>query len=226
MIKHYKTLEQNTPEWLQARCGVLTASVVKDLLTKTFAISKGKMVDTLACNLASQRITKRVEENFQTYDMKRGHIEEELALEAYGPVDRCGFITNDYLGFTLGFSPDGLLGDNGMVEVKSRKQKFQVETFCAGEVPSEYMIQCQTGMLVAELDFCDFIQFSNGMPLFVKRVEPIAKIRAVIIEAAKAFEVKVQGLVDDFSSRTKDSILTEWVDHDCDVPEFTVEGEF
>jgi len=213
----YKELQQNTPEWLQARCGVLTASVMKELLTKTFAPSKGKMVDTLAHKLASQRITQRVEENFMTFDMKRGHIEEELAIEAYpNPVQ------------SVGFSPDGLVGDNGAIEVKSRKQHFQTETFCAGEVPSEYVIQCQTGLIVGELEWLDFIQFSNGMPLFVKRVYPIAELVETIKKVSQAFEEKVVGIVETFFDRTKDSILTEWVEHNYEVGEtvFSKEGEF
>ena len=225
----YKELQQNTPEWLQARCGVLTASVVKELLTKTFAPSKGKMVETLAHKLASQRITQRVEENFMTYDMKRGHIEEELAIEAYPhDVERVGFITNDCYGFTLGYSPDGLVGENGAIEVKSRKQHFQTETFCNGEVPSEYMIQCQTGMIVGELEWLDFIQFSNGMPLFVKRVYPIPELVETIKKVSQAFEEKVVGIVETFFDRTKDSIITEWVEHNYEVGEtvFSEEGEF
>ena len=225
----YKELQQNTPEWLQARCGVLTASVMKELLTKTFAPSKGKMVDTLAHKLASQRITQRVEENFMTYDMKRGHIEEELAIEAYPHnVESVGFITNDCYGFTLGYSPDGLVGENGAIEVKSRKQHFQTETFCAGEVPSEYMIQCQTGMIVGELEWLDFIQFSNGMPLFVKRVEPIPELIETIKKVSQAFELKVVGIVETFFDRTKDSIITEWVEHNYEAGEtvFSEEGEF
>ncbi len=65
--------------------------------------------------------------------MLRGHGDEQEALRLYGlhyaPIEQVGFITNDMFGFTLGYSPDALVGDDGTVEVKSRRQRFQVETF-------------------------------------------------------------------------------------------------
>jgi len=217
MIKYYDDLSQGTDEWLNARLGILTASRTKDLLTKTLSISKAKTIDTFACELASQRITGRIEEMPTSWHMERGHIEEGLAIDAYSSqgvtVKECGFITNDNYGFMLGFSPDGLIGNDGFIEIKSRMPKFQIETVCADEVPIEYMAQIQTGFLVCERKWCDFIQFSNGLPLYIKRVLPDDDLMDMIQVVSKSFNKKIDLLVEEFNERTADSIKTEYVDH-------------
>jgi hypothetical protein len=106
-----------------------------------------------------------------------------------------GFITNDRWGFTLGYSPDGLVGDDGLIECKSRRQKFQAQTIiehvAAGTIPSEYVLQCQTGLLVAERDWIDLISYCGGMPMAVIRVFPDDEIQAAILEAAESFEATI-----------------------------------
>jgi predicted phage-related endonuclease len=127
--------------------------------------------------------------------MLRGHEDEVeariLYAQRYAPVADMGFITNDAWGFTLGCSPDGLVGDDGMIECKSRRQKFQVETIINGEMPADYLIQVQTAMLVTGRQWCDFVSYSGGLPMVTIRVLPDAAVQAAIIKAATEFEARL-----------------------------------
>ena len=199
MITHYPDLLQGSSEWLNARCGLLTASEMKEIITpSTLAPKSKKNPDELiehAWELLSQRITGYVEPQYISDDMLRGKVDElearMLYSQHYAPVTDMGFIVNDTWGFKIGYSPDGLVGDDGLIECKSRRQKFQVETIISGEMPDDYRIQVQTGMLVTGRAWCDFVSYSAGLPMFVKRVFADADIQAKIIEAATVFEAKV-----------------------------------
>ena len=127
--------------------------------------------------------------------MLRGWADEITARDLYAqhhaPVQEVGFVTNDEWGFTIGYSPDGLVGDDGLIEVKSRRQKYQVQTIATGEVPEEYALQLQTGLLVTERKWIDFISYSGGLPMFVQRVLPDKIMQEAIIAAATDFEMKI-----------------------------------
>lgn len=202
MIIH-EGFEQGDLAWLQARCGLLTASEVKLIVTPTLKLASNDAERKHIYELAAQRITNHVEPVFESFDMIRGKNDELEArqryAECYGPVREVGFITNDKWGFTLGYSPDGLVGDDGAIECKSRKQKYQVQTVVehalTGAVPAEFVMQLQTGMLVAELDWIDFVSFSEKLPMAVMRVHPDDKIQAAILEAAQAAEAKIAHII-------------------------------
>jgi len=189
-------VEQNTDEWLQLRLGIITASNVNKIVTATGKPAKNESMRQYAAQLAAQRITKRIEDNFQTWDTLRGHLQEDIARDYYSdnyaPVEKCGFITNDSLGFTIGCSPDGLVDCDGGIEIKSRLAKFQVETIVADEVPREFVNQVQTFLLVSGRDWCDFVQYSNGMPLYVKRVTVDPVRREAIVNAMMEFEEEIE----------------------------------
>jgi hypothetical protein len=147
--------------------------------------------------LLAQRITGYVEPHYISDDMLRGQEDEILARAAYSehyaPVEEIGFITNDRYGFTLGYSPDGrVIGANAGIEGKSRRQKYQVQTLIEhvlqGTIPDDYVIQIQTGLIVAEWDWIDFISYSGGLHMPVIRVYPDPVIADAIINAAGEFE--------------------------------------
>lgn len=199
MIRTYSDLVQGSDEWLAARCGILTASEVKLILTPSLKPAANDKERAHLYELLAQRITGHVEPHFVTDDMLRGHEDEIeariLYAERYAPVQEAGFITNDEWGFTLGYSPDGLVGEDGLIECKSRRQKFQVETILGaasrGAIPQDYVLQVQTGLLVSGRKWCDFISYSGGLPMVTVRVYPDAAIQAAIIEAATAFEARL-----------------------------------
>lgn len=184
--------EQGSDEWHAARCGLLTASEMKLILTPTLKIANNDKTRAHLYELLAQRITGYTEPHYISDDMLRGHADEldarEIYDDAYAPVNEVGFVTNDKWGFTLGYSPDGLVGDDGLIEIKSRRQKYQVQTILDNSLPDEYALQVQTGLLVTERKWCDFITYSAGLPMFTLRVYPDAAIQAAIIDAATKFE--------------------------------------
>lgn len=198
-ITYYPELVQGGDEWLQARCGLLTASEMKLVLTPSLKVADNDKVRSHVYELLAQRITRYVEPHYVGDDMLRG-MEDEieariLYAERYAPVEEMGFITNDRWGFTLGYSPDGLVGDDGAIECKSRRQKFQFETIIecveAQRPPADYILQLQTGLMVSERKWIDFVSYSGGIHMITIRVYPDGVIQDAIIDAATKFEGKI-----------------------------------
>ena len=202
-MKIYTEIEQGTPEWLDLRKGIITSTVVKSLITPTFKLAENDKTRKAIWKLASERITNHLEDGFYSSDMERGHFEEPLARDLYGGAVEVGFITNKIGGVTVGYSPDGLVGENGLIEIKSAKQSIQVERIVSGIVPVEHLPQIHYGMLVSERDWCDFISYSNGMPMQVIRVEKDLKIQNVLIEAVQIAETKIQNVIAEFNEKSK-----------------------
>jgi hypothetical protein len=231
-IVFHAEYEQGSEAWLQARCGLITASETKLVISpppkpETRIKKNGDpyaqrewviAADDDACRkhlykLAAQRITKFVEPVFQSFDMIRGQNDEvearALYAERHGPVREVGFITNDRWGFKLGYSPDGLPEDEsegrGGIEIKSRKQQYQVQTVVEyaadGTIPAEFIMQLQTGILVAELDWIDFVSFSEKLPMAVIRVYPDPVIQAAIIEAAGVAEARIAKIISTYQEQ-------------------------
>ena len=192
-ITYHNDLIQGSDEWHAARCGLLTASEVKLILTPTLKVANNDKTRAHVWELLAQRLTRYVEPSYIGDAMLRGWRDEILARDLYSqhyaPVTEVGFITNDHWGFTLGYSPDGLVGNDGLIECKSRAQKFQIQTIAEDEVPGEFMLQLQTGLLVTGRKWVDFISYSGGLPMFVKRVLPDRFMQEAIIDAATAFEL-------------------------------------
>lgn len=206
-ITYHNDLLQGSDEWLAARCGLLTASEMKHIITpaKLQYASNDKERSHLY-ELVAQRITGFVEPSYIGDDMIRGMADEQEAkqkyAEKYAPVTDCGFITNDKWGFTLGCSPDGLVGDDGQVECKSRRQKYQIESIIGGEMPNEYALQVQTALLVSERKWVDFISYSGGLPMMTVRIYPDHLVQTAIIAAASTFHKKM----DEMMTRYKEQL--------------------
>jgi len=205
-ITIHNDLIQGSEEWHAARCGMLTASEFKLLLTPALKIADNDKVRAHLWEIAAQRITGYTEPSYIGDDMLRGHEDEILARELYGktyaPVIETGFITNDRWGFVLGCSPDGLVGDDGMIECKSRRQKFQIQTIVEhyrnGAAPSDYLLQVQGEMLVAERKWCDLISYSGGLPMATMRLEADPDIQGAIEEACERSEMLIAEIYHDF----------------------------
>lgn len=203
--------EQGSDEWHALRCGVLTASQVKDIVTPTLKLSSNDKTRALANKIAIQRISGVAEESFTNEKMLRGHIDEvvarDLYSEKYDQVTEVGFITNDQLP-NFGYSPDGLVGADGLIEIKSRDPHLHLATIVAhqaGEgIPKEYMAQIQSGLLISGRKWCDFISFSHGLPMLRHRVLPDADYQAAIVTAAKEFENTVLDLIATYTTATAD----------------------
>lgn len=199
MITYHTDLIQGDDAWHAARCGLLTASEMSLILTPTLKPASNDKERTHLYELLAQRLTRYVEPHYISDDMLRGHedeVEARIIYDAeYAPVTDMGFITNDRFGFTIGYSPDGLVGDDGLIECKSRRAKYQIQTLVecvqADTAPLEYMLQLQTGLLVSERRWIDFISYSGGLHMVIIRVYPDEKIQAAIVQAATAFEERL-----------------------------------
>lgn len=195
--------DQGSGAWLAARCGLLTASEFDRILTPTLKIAANAKERAHLWELAAQRISGYVEPSYISDAMLRGLEDEDKARakysETYAPVKQCGFVTNDKWGFTLGCSPDGLVGDDGLIEVKSRGQKFQVQTICEyferGATPEDFTLQVQGQLLVTERKWCDLISYSGGLPMVTMRVEADRQVQDAILDAAAKFESRINEVV-------------------------------
>ena len=195
-ITIHRDLIQGSDEWLAARRGMLTASEMKLIITPTLKPASNDKERAHLWELLAQRITGYVEPAYVSDDMLRGRDDELMARAAYAehiaPVKEVGFITRDFGGFKIGYSPDGLVGDDGLIECKSRRQKFQVQTIVEGSMPADYLMQVQTGLLVTGRQWLDFISYSGGLPFEPIRIFPDARVQDAILAAATAFEERLQ----------------------------------
>lgn len=189
-----------------------------------YARNNGRLVIEPASNdtsrgltlaLAAERITGVTEPTFANDDMWRGIEGEEHArrkyAECYAPVKQVGFMVRDDWGFKIGFSPDGLVGDVGALEIKSPRQKGHVKTVLSDGVPIEHMAQIQCGLLVSGRAWLDFISYNGGMKLWVKRIYPQPAWFEAIVKAVRAFEANAAEMMRAYDERTADMPMTERV---------------
>lgn len=216
-----RNIEQGTEEWHDARRGIITASVVGKLLTPTLKVADNDYSRGLTTSLAAERITGWTEDTPMTSDMWRGVEHEPFARDAYSqhyaPVTEVGFMVRTEDDWTLGYSPDGLVGDDGLIEIKSPRAKTHVRTILADEVPAHYMAQLQAGLLVSGRKWIDFVSFVAGMPLYRKRVEPEPAWFDAITAACVAFEVNAAQIVADYEKRVADMPKTARIDLEIKV---------
>jgi predicted phage-related endonuclease len=203
-VRIHPDMIQGSDEWLAARCGLLTASEMKLVVTPTLKAASNDKERAHLYELAAQRITRYVEPQYVSDDMLRGQNDEyearDLYAKHYAPVTEVGFITNNRWGFTLGYSPDALVGEDGAIECKSRRQKYQFQTIAEREVPADFVIQLQTGLLVSERKWIDFVSYCGGLPMIVIRVFPDPTIQAAILDAAAAFEERLSKRVAEYQA--------------------------
>lgn len=220
-LKIYEELEQGSPEWLAARCGILTASVVGQMITpKTVKAAANDTARSLANTLIAERITGHVEPIQPSRAMERGTLDEPYAREHYSknyaPAVEVGFMVRTINGHKLGYSPDGLVGDDGLIEIKSRNQRIQLQTVLEDAAPIGNMAQMQAGMLVSGRKWCDYVSFCSGMPLYVKRVFPDERWFAAITDALYAFETTAEDIISRYLTATANMPPTERLDHFLD----------
>ena len=187
-------IEQGTDEWDKLRLGIVTASVVGQMVTpSTIKAASNAETRALTALLAAERITGWTDPTYVGADMERGWDDEPRAIEVYEKhrgvtVDSLGFMVRDDWGFKIGYSPDGLVGKDGLIEIKSRRPKKHLQTIISGTVPAENMAQIQAGLLVSGRDWCDYISYCGGMRPWIKRVEPDTRWQYAIVTATQAIE--------------------------------------
>lgn len=217
-------LIQGSDEWLAQRRGMVTASVVGQLITpSTIKPASNDYSRALTALLVAERITDWTDPVYVSDDMLRGHEDEPRAIEKYSEwrgvtVDSVGFIIREFGAraqgdpdYRIGYSPDGLVADDGLVEVKSPRAKTHLRTILSGEVPSQHMAQLQCGLLVSGRKWIDFISYCGGMPMWVKRVEPDQRWFDAIVAAVEQFEKTAAEMVAAYQQAIDGLPMTERV---------------
>lgn len=179
--------QQGSLEWQKARSGVLTASVFKILLQKGRGGGPSVERESHLYELAGEIITGEPAPGFSTEHTERGHAMESEARALYAMVrdvepQQVGFLRRG----GLGCSPDSLIGDSGMLEIKTKLPKLQLRALFAGELPEEHKPQVQGQLMVAAREWNDFVSYWPGIkPLIVRvyRDEPyIASLKVAADE--------------------------------------------
>lgn len=201
-------VQQETQEWMDARAGAFTASRSGDLMAKTRSGPSASRANLIA-RLAVERLTGHCVSTFQSAAMARGVEMEAEARDAYSflrgvVVDEVGYVQHPTIPY-CGASPDGLIGDDGLLEVKcpSSEQKH-VEALRNGGHATEYRWQLQHQLMVTGREWVDAVsyhpEFPGWLPLAVTRVQRDDEAIRELIDAITEAEQEVQAIVDELKN--------------------------
>jgi putative phage-type endonuclease len=196
---------QGSTEWFYQRLGKVTASRVADLVGKT-KTGYSATRDNYMAQLVVERLTQTKADSYTNAAMQWGTDQEPFARAAYEAaqgvmVEEVGFVPHPTIEWA-GASPDGLVGDDGLVEIKCPNTATMIETLLSQKVPGKYFTQMQFQLSCTGRKWCDYVVFDPRMPakaqLFVKRVDRddtyIAEIEAEIVKFLAEVQSQVQQL--------------------------------
>jgi hypothetical protein len=176
--------EQGTPEWFAARLGIPTASNFAAVMAK----GEGKTRRSYLLRLAGEAITGECAESFSTVHTERGHAMEAEARDLYAFAKD---VEPKLVGFMrrgrAGASPDALVGDKGMLEIKTKLPHLQLDVLDRAKMPSEHVAQVQGQLWISGNEWCDFVSYWPKLPLFCIRVERDEKYIATLSQAVADF---------------------------------------
>lgn len=201
-------MEQRSPEWHQHRLGRVTASRIADVMAQT-KTGPGAARKNYAADLVAERLTRFARDGFTNAAMQWGTEQEPEARALYEfsqavTVCEVGFIDHPSLPMA-GCSPDGLVGDDGMVEIKCPNTATHIDTLRGGSIDGKYIKQMQFQMACAGRDWCDFVSFDPRLPaemqLHVQRIPADPEIQAKIENDVAAFLAEIDAVVADLRAR-------------------------
>lgn len=172
-IHIFADVVQGSPEWVECRMGIPTASMFKEVTSKKGprgGIPKGRQ--TYMYRLAGEIISGEPMDSYTNTNMERGQEREVEARDLYAllkdiePI-QIGFIKSG----NCGASPDALVGDDGLIEIKDALAHIQIARLLNGELPPEHKAQCQGQLMVSQRQWVDFMSHSRGLPPLIIRVE-------------------------------------------------------
>lgn len=190
-------MPQGSDEWFEVRRGIVTASEFGTLLMQGRGGGDSKTRRTYMLKLMGERLTGDPMYRYTNDHMERGHDQEPAARELYAfqtdlEPQAVGFIKNG----SVGCSPDSIVGDKGMVEIKTKLAHLHLDVLLGDAVPNEHMAQIQGQLWVAEREWCDFVSYCPKLPLFVKRVHRDEAFIERIAKAVDLFERELVTLMD------------------------------
>lgn len=164
----FNNIQQRTDEWHQARCGKITASRMNAVMNKLKNGDSGAERRKYIGQLICERLTNEPTQHFENEAMRHGTEIEPLARNAYilktgNLVEEVGFIEHKTIP-NAGASPDGLVGDDGLIEIKCPETYTHIETLRTGEIKQDYIYQMQWQMECTGRKWCDFVSFDNRLP--------------------------------------------------------------
>jgi len=215
-LTEHPELIQGSEEWHDQRRGMVTASVVGRLITpKTIKAAGNPDSRSLMNQLVAERISGWTEPTYMNDDMMRGVMCEPIARDLYSanhaPATETGFMTRDDWGHPIGYSPDGLVGTEGLIEVKAPRAKTHIQTIINDEVPLHNVAQCQAGLLVSGRQWLDFISYCGGLPMYVKRVLPDPRWHEAIVAAVQGLEENASVMISAYGRNAQGLAQTERV---------------
>mgnify|MGYP000253540268 CR=1 FL=1 len=193
-------MEQGTPEWLAARAGKVTASRVSDVMMAKTTAGYQNYRSQLVCEL----LTGQPTETHTSAAMQHGTDTEPQARAMYtlttgNMVQEVGFIPHPLIS-GAGASPDGLIGEYGLVEIKCPQPTEHIRTLTGGAIKKGYLLQMQWQMACTGREWCDFVSYSNDFPdelrMHVQRVNFDHDLVADLEKAVTAFCAEVQNLLE------------------------------
>lgn len=199
---------QGSEEWFAIRCGKVTASRVADVIAKTKSGPAASRKNYLA-ELVAERLTGEAAHGFTNAAMQWGTDTEPQARAAYAfyadtDVQEVGFVVHPTIPDS-GASPDGLVGETGMVEIKCPNTATHIDTLLSEKIPAKYVTQMLWQMACTGRQWCDFVSFDPRLPedmrIFIKRMErDEGRIGELSAEVA-AFIAEVETTVSDLTRK-------------------------
>lgn len=191
-------MEQGSPEWLALRAGKVTASRVADVIARTKTGWGASRANYMA-ELIAERLTGQPAPSFSNAAMQWGTDKEPEARDYYAfitgaTVEQIAFVHHPTVADS-GASPDGLVGDDGLVEIKCPNTATHIDTLLGAVGPSKYMTQMQWQLACTGRKWCDFVSYDPRMPesmqLFVTRIERDDDVIAVLEKDVAEFLAEV-----------------------------------
>lgn len=189
----FNDCEQGSDQWLMHRCGIPTASMFHAVLAK----GEGKTRRAYLLRLAAEVLTGEPGETFTNGAMERGKVMEEEARNLYAftqeaDLHRVAFVRSG----DKGCSPDSLIDDDGILEIKTQRGDLLIETLLKDGFPSEHKAQCQGALWICEREWVDIAVYWPKMPLFVKRAYRDQGYIANLAGAVSAFNEELAETVE------------------------------
>ena len=199
-----RLLEQGTEEWKMARLGHVSASNIAAVMSKGKGETESAIRRAYKIKLVAERLTGKPQESYKNAAMEWGNEQEPFARMAYEArmnvlVEKTGFWKHKFIDW-IGVSPDGLVGNDGLIEIKCPNTTTHLEYIFDDVVPTEYRKQIQMQLWVTGRQWCDFVSYDPRLPennqLFIKRMLWDGEFNVAMSEEVNKFLNEIQVIID------------------------------